>query len=75
MPVWPQGRVRLRSVILIESIIDRRGRVCATRLLKGRGPLAESALSALKQWKFEPARQNGRPVPVYFYLAVNICPR
>src|SRR6185295_12103658 len=72
-PFLPQGRQRVQGVILIESIVDRRGRVCAARLLKGQGPLAKSALDSLKRWQFEPARKNGRPVPVFFYLTVNIC--
>lgn len=72
-PSWQEGPVRFPGVIVIETIVDRRGRVCAARLLKGSGPLAEAALAALKRWRFEPARINGRPVPFYFTIGVWIC--
>lgn len=29
------------------------------------------AFDAVREWKFEPARRNGEPVPVYYNLAVN----
>jgi TonB family protein len=73
-PAWPEGPQSIQGVILIESIIDRHGRVCAARLRKGSGPLAKSALAAMKQWKFEPARINGRPVAVYYTLEMRFCP-
>lgn len=70
----PQGWQRFRGVILIEAIIDRRGRVCAARLIKGSGPLADSMLAAVKQWEFEPARKDGKPVPVFYTVTMNVCP-
>jgi TonB family protein len=75
LPSWPKGRVRFQGVIIMEAIVDRRGRVCAVRLLRGSGPLAESALTALKRWTFEPARINGRPIPVYFTIDLRFCPQ
>jgi TonB family protein len=69
-PSWPKGRGRFQGVIVIEAIVDQHGRVCATRLLKGSGPLAEPALAALKRWRFEPARINGHPIPVYFTIGL-----
>lgn len=59
------------GVILIETIIDRQGRVCAARLRKGSGPVAEAFLKAIKQWKFTPAMRKGEPVMVSYYLTVN----
>ena len=59
----------------MEAIVDRRGRVCAVRLLKGSGELAESALEAMKRWKFEPAKLDGRPFPFYYTVTVRFCPR
>jgi TonB-like protein len=74
LPSWPKENVPFQRVIVMEAIVDRRGRVCATRLLRGSGPLAESALAALKRWKFEPARTNGRPTPFYFAVELRFCP-
>ena len=74
-PPWQERTVRFPGVILIESVIDRGGRVCAARLLKGSGPLAESAVRSLKRWRFEPARIDGRPIPVYFTVALWLHPQ
>jgi protein TonB len=74
-PDWTKDPPRLRGVVLIESIIDQHGRVCAARLMKGSGPLAESTLAALKRWKFEPAKINGRPIPVYYTFLIRFCPQ
>jgi len=65
------GDRRYRGVILIESIIDRRGRVCAARLQRGSEPFATAFLEAVKQWKFKPATRNGKAVAVFYYLTVN----
>ena len=31
----------------------------------------DAALAAVKQWRYEPATQNGRPVDVYFTVVVD----
>jgi protein TonB len=62
---------RVLGAILIESIIDRQGRVCAARLRRGSGPVAEAFLRAIKQWKFTPATRKGKPVAVFYWLTVN----
>jgi TonB family protein len=69
-PTLPEGRQPL-GVILIESIVDRRGRVCAARLQKGAEPLATAFLKAVKQWKFKPATRNGKAVAVFYDVTVN----
>jgi periplasmic protein TonB len=33
--------------------------------------LSESAVEAVKTWKYEPSRRNGVPVAVYFTLTVS----
>lgn len=33
--------------------------------------LAEAAVDAVQQWKYQPATLNGKPVAVYFNLTVN----
>jgi TonB family protein len=69
-PALPEGRQPL-GVILIESIIDRHGRVCAARLQRGSEPLATAFLEAVKEWRFKPATRNGKAVAVFYYLTVN----
>ena len=57
------------GVVIVEAVIDREGKVCAARLLKGPpGPLADAQIAAVRQWRFKPATLNRVPVPVYFVL-------
>jgi periplasmic protein TonB len=65
-------RARVEGVVVIQAIIDRQGNVTQVEVLRdlpmGLGRAAEQAV---KQWKFEPATLDGRPVEVYFNLTVN----
>ena len=69
-PVYPrlalEGRI---TGIIIETVIDTSGRVCAARVVKG-GPFAEAALAAVKQWEFRPAMKDGKPVAVVYDITV-----
>ncbi len=57
------------GAVIIETIIDRQGKVCAARIIKSPSvPYGEANLGAVLQWRFKPAMLNGAPVPVYFVL-------
>ena len=64
-------KARIQGIVIVEAIIDRAGNVSAVRVLK---PLPmgldQAAVEAVKRWKFEPARLNGRPVDVFYRLTV-----
>ena len=70
-PVVPSGirpRIKNTTSIDIRVHVDEHGRVTsATPVLKPKkgleAYLAASALQAARQWRFEPARENGKPVP------------
>lgn len=65
-----QGRVQ--GVVLLHAVIDAEGNVASIDLLKGLPlGLSESAVDTVKTWKYEPARRDGVPVPVYFTLTVS----
>ena len=68
------------GIIIIETVIDDAGVVCAARVVKtfegqfGAEPAA-SALEAVKQWKFRPAKLNGTPRACVFAISVRLHPR
>jgi TonB family protein len=72
----PDARAhRVAGVVIIEAHIDESGRVVDTRILKNLPfGLGEAAVNAVRQWIFEPATLDGRPVPVIFNLTVNFRP-
>jgi len=65
-------RSGVQGTVILEAIIDKKGRVSNVRILKGLPfGLDAEAVSAVQGWTFEPARQDGRPVSVYYTLTVN----
>ncbi len=68
----PARRARLEGTVILEAIIDTEGRVTAVRVLRSLPlGLEQSAVEAVRQWRFRPARLNGQPRNVYFTLTVN----
>jgi protein TonB len=73
-PVYTEmgRRTRTQGVVIVEAIIDGTGRVTDVRVIKPLPMgLSESAVEAVRQWRFEPATLNGRPLSVYFTLQVD----
>ena len=65
-------KARIQGVVIVEAIIDKAGLVTNVRVLKGLPMgLDQSAVDAIKTWRFKPATLNGRPVSVYYSLTVN----
>jgi TonB family protein len=65
-------KARVQGVVIVQAIIDKAGNVTNIKVLKGLPMgLEESAVEAMKQWKFKPATLNGKPVTVYYNLTVN----
>lgn len=65
-------RSRVQGVVILEAIIDAQGNVTDVRIIKTLADgLGEEAAKAVRQWKFRPGTQNGKPVPVIFSLTVN----
>lgn len=63
---------RLQGVVIVQAIIDETGAVTDVKALKGLPlGLTEAAIEAIRQWRFEPARLDGKPVAVYYNLTIN----
>jgi TonB family protein len=69
-PVYPQAAQRIGrgGSITVNALIDEKGNVIDTGIIKGiqddKG-LGRAAQTALKKWKFQPARKNGVAVKVW----------
>ncbi|HEY2041003.1 MAG TPA: energy transducer TonB, partial [Edaphobacter sp.] len=52
--------------------VDEHGNPTHIRVLRGMGMgLDEKAVEAVKQYRFKPAMENGKPVKVEMYVVVN----
>ena len=64
-PVYPAQMMasRLQGSVTVEFIIDEEGRTRDLRLIRSTYKEFEApALEAIRQWRFEPARKDGRPI-------------
>ena len=66
-PVYPyaMSRYGFRGEVVIDFWVDEQGQVRNAAVVQSDNPaFDEPALKALRQWKFQPATQDGRPVKV-----------
>lgn len=69
-PVYPSAaqRIGLGGSITVNALIDEKGNVIDTGILKGiqdDSGLGRAAETAVRKWKFQPARKNGVAVKVW----------
>lgn len=72
-PQYPPAarEARVQGMVILELIIDESGSVREARILKGLPyGMDQAALDAVRQWRFEPGTQEGRPVAVIFNVTV-----
>ena len=68
-PSYPANTVAGGTVV-VKVTISSNGEIQDVRVLQAAGGFTQQALEAVRKWKFEPARFNGKPVeasiPVVF---------
>jgi protein TonB len=77
MPDYPKGEgiEPLQGVVVVAMRIGIDGAVHDARVERGLGPAFDAAaLAAVREWRFEPAREKGRPVEVEFRVTINFVP-
>ena len=73
-PRFPEDaqRQRIQGVIVLETVIDRNGKVGSLRIVRSAGDsLDRAAVDAVRQWEFVPMKLYGVPVPVAMTVTVN----
>jgi protein TonB len=71
-PYPPLARqARIQGQVILEAIISKQGSVENLRVISGHPLLIQSALDAVKQWKYKPTLLNGEPVEVVTTVTVN----
>jgi TonB family protein len=71
-PVYPTlaRNQRISGSVVIDALIDANGRVTTMKVVSGPTLLHQSAMDALKQWKYQPAMLNGTPVSMHLSVAI-----
>jgi protein TonB len=72
-PVYPEDAraAKVEGVVIIETVIDRDGKVQDARILRSVPMLDQAAIDAVRQWQFEPLVIDGRPRPAIMTVTVN----
>jgi protein TonB len=65
-------KAKFQGVVTVSLIVDEHGRPQNVHVARGVGMgLDEKAVEAVQQYRFKPARENGKPVAVYLNVEVN----
>ena len=71
-PLYPEfaRRARIQGPVVLLMTVDQGGLPIQVQVLEGHPVFHEAAMQAARQWRFEPARMDGRPVTASFRLTV-----
>lgn len=72
LPVYPSiaQQANVVGTVVIDTTIDKTGHVSKMRVISGPELLRGAALSALRQWKYEPSRLNGEPISIQMVVSI-----
>ena len=72
LPVYPPVAIagRVQGQVIIEAVIDKRGHVSDTKILKSIPLLDKAAVDAVRQWEYTTTTLNGVPVAVIMTVTV-----
>jgi protein TonB len=76
LPAYPRlaRKVGVTGIVLLEAMVRTDGSVGDVKVLQAPGGhlgFAEAATEAVRQWRYRPGMQNGRPVAVRFTIVLD----
>jgi len=71
-PVYPMlaKSQRVSGNVQVDALIDANGRVTTMKVVSGPALLHQAAMDALRQWKYQPATLDGKPVPMHLTVTL-----
>jgi TonB family protein len=65
-PVYPPDakKARIQGTVALDAVIGKSGDVESLKVVSGPQELQQSALNAVRQWKYKPFLLNGDPIEV-----------
>jgi protein TonB len=72
-PQYPQlaRQARVQGVVVLRAVISREGKIENLQLVTGHPLLVQSAMEAVRQWRYRPYFLNNEPVEVETQVTVN----
>ena len=75
-PIYPKAsrKAKVPGQVVLQIVVHKDGTVGDAIVLKSPGEklgFDEAAIAAVKQWRYKPSLQNGKPVDVYFTIVVS----
>ena len=72
-PLYPAmaKTARVQGQVVLQAIISREGTIENLRVISGHPMLIQSAIEAVKQWRYKPYLLNGEPVEVETEILVD----
>ena len=74
-PVYPSSAAGVNGEVVLKATIGKDGKVSQVRIVSGHALLAQSAVSAVRRWRYEPFRLNGFPIEIENTIVVNFKPK
>jgi TonB family protein len=73
MPEYPESarQAGVQGTVMLDTLVNAEGKVTQVKVVNGPASLSQAALDAVRWWRYDPYRVNGRPVPVETTVAVN----
>jgi protein TonB len=71
-PLYPAlaKETRIQGQVLIDAVIDEQGNVVEMHVVSGHPLFLQSAMSAVRNWKYEPTYLNGQPIAVQLIVTI-----
>ncbi|MGA9978100.1 MAG: TonB family protein, partial [Candidatus Sulfotelmatobacter sp.] len=72
-PAYPSAALRMRTegAVKLKATIGKTGNVTEVKVVSGEPLLIQSAVDAVKQWKYKPYLLNGDPVEIQTEITIN----
>jgi protein TonB len=61
---------RIEGAVRVDALVDATGRISSMKVISGPALLHQAAIDALRQWKYQPATLDGKPVPMHLTVTV-----
>jgi TonB family protein len=72
LPTYPAlaQQAGVTGTVVVDTTIDKEGRVEKMKIVSGPVLLRDAALNALRQWRYAPSKLNGQPISVEMIVSI-----